>query len=186
MISLALTQWIVVFIQALALVALSTLSGSVFAANKILIPEIIRYRPSFPVTGMVVLSNDSLLLWHGDGRAQLRDSNHGWSNPFLLPVNRDDKTSGTGCLGILKIIADKEGMLVLQEPTGLEKNFSVLLISLDNKVLEKWIIQQYPLDLKSDVNGRRVFTEDGVIELLPNAALSSPTVFPAQYSDAVK
>jgi hypothetical protein len=135
---------------------------------------------------MVALLDGSLLLWHGDGRAQLRDQKQAWSKPFLLPVNRNDQTSDAGHLGILKIITDKDGILILQEPTGLEKGFSVLLINLDNKVLEKWIIQQHPLDLKSDVDRRRVFTEDGVIELLPNAALSSPIAFPAQYNDSVK
>jgi hypothetical protein len=175
-------------IQALAssaLVLFISYGDSVFAANKVPTPEIIRYRPSFPVTGMLALSDDSLLLWHGDGRAQLRDPNHGWSKPFLLPVNKGEQPADAGRLGILKIIADQRGMMLLQEPTGLEKGFSVLLVSLDNKVLEKWIIQQHPLDLKSDSDGRRVYTAEGVIELLPHAEISSPRVFPVQNNEAV-
>jgi len=136
---------------------------------------------------MVVLAGDNLLLWHRDGRAQLRGPSGGWSDVWRLPVDEPESVpadgSDTNSLGIMEIIPDAEGMLILEDSHLSGKGWSVLLTNLAGTVVERWIITSYPLRITSDNKGRRVLTADGVISLLSQGALGNIESFPADDSD---
>lgn len=169
------------------LILLTTMPGSAQAGKDTHRPGLTRHHPSFPVTGMVVLTGDRLLLWHGRGRAQLRDPNGRWSDVFRLPVEEPEPVTRDGALayrpGIIAIVPDDEGILILDEAPPGEKGFSVLLTNLTGEVLDRWRIEQYALAITSDHQGRRVLTVDGVIPLLPRGTFGDIETFPADDDD---
>ena len=189
--SRVISQWSGIFIPAVAvcLLMLPTLDCSAEATKNARVPSALRHHPSFPVGRIVVLSGDNLLIWHRDGRAQLRDPNRGWSEVFQLPIEEHnlatpDSSSGSNRREILEIVPDDEDLLILEEPASLDKGYSVLLTNLNGKVLDRWIIHHYSLAITSDKKGRRVLTVDGMVPLLPKGILGVIEPFPSDYSYA--
>lgn len=139
-----------------------------------------RFRPTFPVTGMVALAEDGILLWHQDGRAQRYTEVEGWSAVERLPIGEVPELP-TGLpvrrQGILKIVPDLQGMLVL-EALSKEDLYNVLLIDRHLQVLARWELSDV-LDLRSGESGRSIVLRAGLRPLLPGGALGPLQPFPS-------
>lgn len=180
-----LSQLIVVFVQALmtCVLILLTICYPVQAIGDTSVSGVLRHHPDFPVSGMVALSGDNLLIWNSRGRAQIRDPARGWSKEFSLPVEKRKDAYNNNDPNISRIIPDNNGMLILE--TGYGKNDLVLLTNLNGELLDKWLIYPFSFTIISDREGRRVLTVDGIIPLLPKSSLGLLEHFPLNYNHVV-
>ena len=128
--------------------------------------EEVHFRPAFPAMGMVALEDDQLLLWHGDGRAQLRMTNGQSSEVFHLPVQ-----------AIMDIKPDGTGFLVTGSPT---LGASVVLrMTARGEELDRWRMNEHEFrTLLVDSHGRRVVTRLGMLPLFPGGKLGPLEPFP--------
>jgi hypothetical protein len=126
-----------------------------------IMPPPSRHHPGFPVMGMVPLGGDQLLLWHGDGRAQLRSTAGEWTDVFRLPVH-----------AIIDIQPDPEGFLV----TGsLKPGRSVtLLLTARGEERARWEMTADTFALVVDTRGRHAVTRTGTVALLADGKLGTP------------
>jgi hypothetical protein len=128
-------------------------------------PPPTRHRPGFPILGMVPLVGDQLLLWNGDGRAQLRTTVGAWTEVFRLPVQ-----------AIQDVQPDGEGMLVVGSPKP--GSTAVLLLAPHGEERGRWNLSDDVFRLIVDERGRRAVTRSGTVPLLAGGKLGSPEPSP--------
>ena len=147
--------WVVALVFELAVVAGAT------PVARATTPPPSRHHPGFPVMGMVPLAGDRLLLWHGDGRAQLRAPSGEWTDVFRLPVH-----------AIVDIQPDPEGFLV----AGSEKpgHSMTVLLTARGEERARWEMIADTFSLVVDTRGRRAVTRAGTVALLADGKLGPP------------
>jgi hypothetical protein len=128
-------------------------------------PAPIRHHPGFPVMGMVPLAGDQLLLWHGDGRAQVRTTSGAWGDVFRLPVQ-----------AIQDIQPDAEGFLVAGSPQP-GRSAAVLLTPRGDE-RTRWEMNDAIFSLLVDAQGRRAVTQAGTVPLLADGKVGPPEPLP--------
>jgi hypothetical protein len=116
-----------------------------------------RYRSEFPVSGIVGLPDDNLLIWNWHGSAQLLSSQGLLSAVFKLPLNVDSHQQ----VEIFKIIPDVEGLLI---SARVDQKSVVMLTTKDGKTIDQWHLPVV-LSLSNEGGNRKAFTDDGIYSL---------------------
>lgn len=128
----------------------------------------------FAVTGMVAVGGNRLLIWHRDGRAQWHDPKHGWSSVWPLPVGATPGAALPG-LGVLSLVADPQGVLVLVDWDPELKGHPVVLLGFDGVVQDRWLISAQVQSIASDGRGRHALLPQGAVALQPQGLLGLMT-----------
>lgn len=122
---------------------------------------IVRHRAAFPVMGILGLTGDRFLLWHGGGRMQVGTPGGEWSEVFRVAVH-----------GIVDVQPDRGGVLVAG---GLDEKISaVLFVNHRGDELARWTIHAGIYDLVVDARGKWASTRAGLVPLLAGGVLGPP------------
>jgi hypothetical protein len=131
-----------------------------------------QFQPAFPVMSMIALADDQLLVWHGDGRAQLRTTSGAWTEMFQLPVH-----------AIMDVKPDEAGFLI----TGAIKPGTsvVLAMTAQGRELDRWVMDGHDTyRLVVDSRSRRAVTREGMVPLLAGGKLGTVDAWPPQEKNA--
>ena len=117
----------------------------------------IRYRSEFPVSGIVNLPDNNLLIWNWQGKAQVLTIPGKLSAVFKLPSNVDLGQQ----VELLNIIPDTGGFLI---NARIDQKSVVLLSDKNGKLIEQWYLPSV-LSLSSEQGVRKAYTNEGVFRL---------------------
>ena len=117
----------------------------------------IRYRPGFPVSGLLGLPDNNLLIWNWHGRAQLISNQGKHSAEFKLPLIVDSHQQ----VEIASVISDSDGLLLSFRT---DNKSVVLLTDKNGEMIEQWHLPAV-LSLTSEPDNRKAITVEGVFSL---------------------
>lgn len=101
--------------------------------------SVIRFKPSFPTSGLTKVDGDNLLIWNRSGQAQNCDQHRNWSPAFRFPSQDLMLNSNNNSAGISNrmsdLIPDKLGILILYNN---ERSNVFFLTGMGDKILDHW------------------------------------------------